>query len=83
MFVLGQGVVIRGIDEGVKLMSKGQIIRLTIPPNFGYGVNGYPPIVPPNATLTYEVELVNFSDYKPEPEKPPEDPLAALKKLKN
>ena len=80
IFLLGQGVAIRGIDESVKLMSKNQIVRLTIPPMFGYGVNGYPPIVPPNATLTFEVELVNFSNYKPEPEKKPEDPLAQFKK---
>ena len=62
-FTLGKGVVVRGIDEAVKLMSKGQEVKLTIPPMYGYGVNGYPPIIPANATLTIEMELVSFSEF--------------------
>lgn len=62
-FTLGKGMVIRGIDEACKLMSKGQVVKLTIPPMYAYGVNGYPPIIPANATLTFEVELISFSDF--------------------
>mmetsp|Transcript_9861 Transcript_9861/g.19668 ORF Transcript_9861/g.19668 Transcript_9861/m.19668 type:complete len:185 (+) Transcript_9861:238-792(+) len=62
-FPLGKGVVVRGIDEAVKLMSKGQEVKLTIPPMYGYGVNGYPPIIPANATLTFDLELISFSEY--------------------
>ena len=61
-FVLGKGTVIRGWDEAVKTMSRNQIVKLTIPPTYAYGVNGYPPIVPANATLTFELELISFSD---------------------
>ena len=62
-FTLGRGMVIRGFDEAVKLMSKGQIVKLTIPPNYAYGMNGYPPIIPANSTLTFELELISFSDF--------------------
>ncbi len=63
-FVLGAGAVIRGIDEAVKIMSRNQMVVLTIPPIYGYGVNGYPPIVPANETITVEVELVSFSEFQ-------------------
>lgn len=42
-------------------MSVHQKIRLTVPPAKGYGMNGYPPIVPANATLLYEIELLGFA----------------------
>lgn len=68
-FVLGKGVVIRGWDEAVKLMSKGQVVKITVPPMYAYGVNGYPPIIPANATLTFEIELISYSNLsQPQPE---------------
>ncbi len=63
-FVLGSGAVVRGIEEAVKVMSRNQIVVLTIPPLYGYGVNGYPPIIPANETITVEVELISFSEFQ-------------------
>ncbi|KAM3604996.1 uncharacterized protein V6R79_019164 [Siganus canaliculatus] len=57
-FKLGAGDVIRGWDEGVAQMSLGQVARLTCSPDFAYGSRGYPPIIPGNATLVFEVELL-------------------------
>jgi FKBP-type peptidyl-prolyl cis-trans isomerase len=60
-FVLGKGRVIRGWDQGILGMQSGEKRRLVIPPNLAYGPNGHPPKIPPNATLTFEVELVSIS----------------------
>jgi len=57
-FVLGVGQVIRGWDVGVARMQVGEKSRLTIPPEMGYGAQGYPGVIPPNATLVFEVELL-------------------------
>ncbi|CAN9502664.1 unnamed protein product [Ophioblennius macclurei] len=59
-FKLGQGQVIRGWDEGVAQMTQGQLARLTCTPDYAYGSGGYPPIIPPNSTLVFEVELLGF-----------------------
>ena len=60
-FTIGAGQVIRGWDEGVKGMRIGGKRHLTIPPEMGYGAGGYPPTIPPNATLVFDVELLGLS----------------------
>ncbi|KAM9350249.1 peptidyl-prolyl cis-trans isomerase FKBP1A-like [Symphorus nematophorus] len=57
-FKLGAGQVIPAWDEGVAQMSVGQIAKLTCSPDYAYGSEGYPPVIPPNATLIFEVELL-------------------------
>ncbi|KAG9394986.1 FKBP-type peptidyl-prolyl cis-trans isomerase [Carpediemonas membranifera] len=58
-FTIGVGQVIKGWDEGVLAMSKGERAILTCPPAWAYGPGGYPPIIPPNSTLLFDVELID------------------------
>jgi len=58
-FRLGAREVIPGWDEGVKGMRVGGTRQLTIPSSMGYGTRGYPPDIPPNAALKFDIELLD------------------------
>ncbi len=60
-FPLGQQTVIAGWDEGVQGMKVGGVRKLTIPPHLGYGARGAGGVIPLNATLVFEVELLDVN----------------------
>ena len=60
-FTLGVGQVIKGWDEGISDMKVGEKRQLIIPPDLGYGPNGYPPVIPANSTLIFDTELVEIN----------------------
>ena len=57
-FTLGKGEVIKGLDEGIAQMTVGERSTLTITPDYAYGDNGYPPVIPKKATLIFDIELL-------------------------
>ncbi|XP_076340186.1 peptidyl-prolyl cis-trans isomerase Fkbp12 [Tachypleus tridentatus] len=59
-FKIGKGEVIKGWDHGVAQMSVGQRAKLMCSPDYAYGEIGHPGIIPPNATLTFDVELLRL-----------------------
>ncbi len=59
-FTVGVGQVIRGWDEGLLKLSKGEKAVLTCPPEYAYGERGFPGFIPGNATLVFDVELVDI-----------------------
>mmetsp|Transcript_25458 Transcript_25458/g.44290 ORF Transcript_25458/g.44290 Transcript_25458/m.44290 type:complete len:473 (+) Transcript_25458:3604-5022(+) len=59
-FTLGEGQVIKGWDEGVATMRQGEKAILTCQSQYAYGDKGFPPTIPPNSTLKFEVELLSF-----------------------
>ncbi|XP_037032119.1 peptidyl-prolyl cis-trans isomerase Fkbp12 [Bradysia coprophila] len=59
-FCIGKGEVIRGWDEGVAKMSVGERAKLVCSPDYAYGSRGHPGVIPPNAVLTFDVELLKL-----------------------
>ena len=60
VFPLGMGKVIKGWDEGIALLKRGSSAKLVVPSELAYGSKGAGGVIPPNASLIFEVELINF-----------------------
>ncbi|BCS27226.1 FKBP-type peptidyl-prolyl cis-trans isomerase [Aspergillus puulaauensis] len=58
---IGVGRVIKGWDEGVPQLSVGEKANLICTPDYAYGASGFPPVIPANATLKFEVELIKIN----------------------
>jgi FKBP-type peptidyl-prolyl cis-trans isomerase len=60
-FQLGVGDVIPGFDQAVFGMREGGIRKVVLPPNLAYGESGAPPVIPPNSTLVFDIELLSVT----------------------
>lgn len=60
-FKLGEGGIIQGWEIGVLGMKVGEKRKLTIPPDLAYGAEGRPPVIPPNSTLIFEIDLLKIN----------------------
>lgn len=63
-WIIHVGEVIKGWDEGIGTMKKGERSIFIVPPELGYGEIGSPPLIPPNSTLVFEVEMVYWNTIK-------------------
>mmetsp|Transcript_7942 Transcript_7942/g.23918 ORF Transcript_7942/g.23918 Transcript_7942/m.23918 type:complete len:93 (+) Transcript_7942:3-281(+) len=63
-FQIGVGQVIKGWDEGVMRMSLGEKAQLRISPDYGYGARGFPPVIPANSELIFDVQLLGINNQK-------------------
>eukprot|EP01062_Namystynia_karyoxenos_P007610 TRINITY_DN12669_c0_g1_i1.p1 TRINITY_DN12669_c0_g1~~TRINITY_DN12669_c0_g1_i1.p1 ORF type:complete len:140 (+),score=36.42 TRINITY_DN12669_c0_g1_i1:81-500(+) len=79
-FTLGAGEVIQGWDVGFASMKVGEEAVLTIAPEFGYGAQGSPGLIPPNATLTFEVKLTDARVLSPQERAEIDAKVAALRR---
>ncbi|XP_015736491.1 inactive peptidyl-prolyl cis-trans isomerase FKBP6 [Coturnix japonica] len=59
---LGEDITLQGLEIGVLTMKKGEVARFIFAPSYAYGQQGCPPLIPPNATVLFEVELIDFLD---------------------
>ncbi|XP_074602107.1 peptidyl-prolyl cis-trans isomerase Fkbp12-like [Brevipalpus obovatus] len=59
-FELGKGEILKCWDDAIAAMSKGEFIKMTCPPEAAYGSKGKPGQIPPNSTLVFEIELIDF-----------------------
>lgn len=59
-FVLGVGQVIKGFDRAVTQMTVGERSKITVSPEYGYGKEGLPPHIPPDATLLFDLTVLGF-----------------------
>ena len=60
-FVIGDGLAIQGLEEGVSTMKAGGKRMLLVPPDLGFGIRGAGDLIPPNATLIMEIELISIN----------------------
>lgn len=66
-FVIGQGGVIKGLEDGLKLFNKGGKGKVFIPAMLGYGPNGSAPVIPPYASLVFDIEVLDVKIAPPPP----------------
>ncbi len=73
-FVIGQGGVIKGLEDGLKMFNKGGRGKVFIPAMLGYGPNGSAPVIPPYASLVFDIEVLDVKIAPPPPPAMPGQP---------